>query len=794
MESVPLNEIVDHLRKALADRYTIEREIGSGGMATVYLAEDLKHHRKVAIKVLRADLAATLGPERFLREIEIAAQLHHPHILPLYDSGEADGFLYYVMPYVEGLSLRDKLAKEGELPIGDAVRIVRDVVDALTEAHAHGVVHRDIKPENILLRGRHALVTDFGVAKAVSEATGREQVTTAGVALGTPAYMAPEQAAADPHLDHRVDIYAVGAVAYELLTGRPVFMGTTPQMILSAHVTEAPQPVTKHRDTVPPVLEQLVLRCLEKKPADRFQSAEELLPQLETLTTPSGGMTPTETQPVRAATSGLRRRGWVRMALLAVAVGVVIAGAVAFGRWVRPGATGSRHPRTAIAVLPFDNIGGDPESEYFSAGITEDILAHLSKSTDIKVVRATQYAGNAVSMRGVGQELGVTTVLSGSVRQSGDDVRVVAQLVDTDTDETIWAETYDRKLESIFVIQTEIASNITEAMGTVLVTDAAGVEGPTADLEAYRLFLRARFLRSQRSLESVTQAVDLFEQAIARDSSFAEAWAGLAETWVLVPVYADATFDEALPRVLEAADGALALDPDLAAARTARGLALIMMAYDFDEGVREARRAVELDPGYAKAHHWLGIALAFQSNLEEALPYLERAAQLEPLSLIIHDDLARFAFFAGREEQAIAEFDKTIALDPRFAVAHIRSAEIYRLMGRHDVEAKRLERWNALLEVPAYRPGSIEAAFLAGGPEAMYRVLLQPSEWRTSEHAYHRAAWLVALGEHDAAIDVLTEEVAGRGQAAVMLTVSTSLAPLRGDPRFEALVEEVYGP
>jgi serine/threonine-protein kinase len=273
--------LLDRLKAALADRYAIQREIGSGGMATVYIAQDLRHEREVAVKVLRPDLAAVLGPERFHREIKIAAQLQHPHILPLLDSGEADGFLYFVMPYVEGQSLRDKLAKEGELPIGEAVRILRDVVDALTEAHVNGVVHRDIKPENILLRGRHALVTDFGVAKAVSEATGREKLTTAGVALGTPAYMAPEQASADPHLDQRVDIYAVGAVAYELLTGRPVFMGTTPQMILSAHMTEPPEPVTKHRDTVPPVLEQLVLRCLEKKPADRFQSAEELLSQLD---------------------------------------------------------------------------------------------------------------------------------------------------------------------------------------------------------------------------------------------------------------------------------------------------------------------------------------------------------------------------------------------------------------------------------------------------------------------------------------------------------------------------------
>jgi serine/threonine-protein kinase len=318
----------DRLKTALADRYSIEREIGSGGMATVYLARDIRHERNVAVKVLRPELASALGPDRFLREIRIAANLHHPHILPLYDSGEADGFLYYVMPYEEGQSLRDKLAKEGELPIAEAVRILRDVVDALAHAHEQGVVHRDIKPDNVLLSGRHALVTDFGVAKAVSEATGRDKLTTAGIALGTPAYMAPEQATADEHIDHRADIYAVGALAYELFAGRPPFLGTTPQMVLSAHVTQHAEPVTKYRDTVPAALDQIVMKCLEKKAADRWQTADELLPQFEALATPSGGMTPTGTQPV-VATSVKRTRIWA----VAGAVVVIALGAAAVLLW-----------------------------------------------------------------------------------------------------------------------------------------------------------------------------------------------------------------------------------------------------------------------------------------------------------------------------------------------------------------------------------------------------------------------------------------------------------------------------
>jgi tetratricopeptide (TPR) repeat protein/tRNA A-37 threonylcarbamoyl transferase component Bud32 len=323
---------LERLKAALSDRYQIEQELGSGGMATVYLAEDLKLHRKVAVKVLRPDLAAALGPNRFLQEIDIAAKLNHPHILGLYDCGDADGFLYYVMPHIEGESLRDKLAKEGELPIPEAVRILRDIVDALSEAHEHGVVHRDIKPENVLLTKHHALVTDFGVAKAVNEATGAQKLTTEGVALGTPAYMSPEQAAADKHIDHRADIYAVGAVAYELLTGRPPFTGTSPQEVLAAHVTQAADPVTKHRGTVPPALAQLVMRCLEKKAADRWQSAEELLPQLEALTTPSGGITPTGTQPIAAMDyEALARRAHpVRVAVL-FGLGSVAVLAVVYG-------------------------------------------------------------------------------------------------------------------------------------------------------------------------------------------------------------------------------------------------------------------------------------------------------------------------------------------------------------------------------------------------------------------------------------------------------------------------------
>jgi serine/threonine-protein kinase len=322
------------LAAALADRYRVERELGQGGMATVYLAEDLKHRRKVALKVLRPELAATLGPDRFFREIEVAARLQHPHILPLHDSGEAEGFLYYVMPFVDGENLRGRLNRRGELPIQEALRLLAEVADALAYAHAQGVVHRDIKPDNVLLSGRHALVTDFGVAKAVSEATGRQTLTTAGVALGTPAYMAPEQAAADPQLDHRVDIYALGAMAYELLAGRPPFTGRSSQEVLAAHLTQPPEQVTVLRPAVPEALGAIVMKCLAKRPADRWQSAEELAAQLELQLTPSGGTTPAQTRPMPAATGVSSRRA--RYAIVATVVLGLVTGAVVLARRVAP--------------------------------------------------------------------------------------------------------------------------------------------------------------------------------------------------------------------------------------------------------------------------------------------------------------------------------------------------------------------------------------------------------------------------------------------------------------------------
>jgi tetratricopeptide (TPR) repeat protein/tRNA A-37 threonylcarbamoyl transferase component Bud32 len=522
-------DLLPRLEAALQDRYRIERPLGAGGMATVYLARDPKHEREVAVKVLRPELAAALGPERFHQEIKIAAHLNHPHVLPLLDSGEADGFLYYVMPHVEGESLREKLAREGELPVAEAVRILRDVVDALSHAHKHGVVHRDIKPDNILLSERHALVTDFGVAKAVSEATGVHKLTTEGVALGTPAYMSPEQAAADKHIDHRADIYAVGAVAYELLTGRPPFTGTTQQEILAAHVTQAVEPVMKYRDTVPTALAELVMKCLAKKPADRWQSAEELLPQLEALATPSGGTTPVGTVPV----SAMARTKNVAVATTAIAV--VLAAILVVMLLPRGGSAALDTRR--VVVAPFSNLTSEDSLNTHGRVAASWITRGLQQISELSVVPwvAVQQEVNAIGGGNLVRELAELTragiVVSGSYSRQGDSLRFQTEITDPRRVEVLnTVPLVNGSLANLETAFQELAERIAGALSVVLdtvfaATASFGSHEPT--YAAFREHVRGSDLHSRGRYD---EALEHFLRGYELDTAYVAnlAWAAIA--------------------------------------------------------------------------------------------------------------------------------------------------------------------------------------------------------------------------------------------------------------------------
>ncbi len=764
-----MTDAFDRLTTALSDRYTIEREIGAGGMATVYLAEDLKLHRKVALKVLRPELATALGPERFLQEIDIAAKLNHPHILGLHDCGEVDGFLYYVMPYIEGESLREKLANEGELPVSDAVRILKEVVDALAEAHSNGVVHRDIKPDNVMLRGRHALVTDFGVAKAVSEATGRHELTTAGVALGTPAYMAPEQAAADPQIDHRADIYAVGALAYELLTGRPPFTGTTQQEILAAHITQPPDPLTKHRESLPPVLERLVLRCLEKKACDRWQTADELIPQLEAMATPSGGVTPTSKQSMPVAVQ--------RSALLRTVLGAsTLVVAVVAGMLLWPKADGAESAeasvdRAAIAVLPFENRTADESRAYFASGLHDELLTQLFKVAALKVIGRTSvlgYAGTTKPLTQIADELGVGSIVEGSAQVEGNRLRVNVQLIDATTGEALWAERYDRTLDDVFATQSEIAERVVTAVGATI-TDAeasALAMVPTNNSEAYRLYLqgeqyRSRPSRLQQDLESAEQ---LFERALELDPDFAMAYASLSNVHATMLWLAYDPYPSRMELTRVTAEAALRLAPELPQARTAMGN-MYYNQRDFVKALEEHSAAAAGLPGSAEM--WMGVGYTHRrlGNWDQALAAFEKATALNPRDAEILQDLGGMTLlYLHRYDEAIAAFDRALELAPDFAIARLNRALTYlHWRGQLDTLRSLVERGpENYSEDGSRKLWSVRLAFWERDPNVILALLGEPEgvtfqAQQSFEPGLLYAAWAFRLrGEEAAAAHAFT--------------------------------------
>jgi serine/threonine-protein kinase len=530
------------LEAVLTDHYQLERELGAGGMATVYLALDTKHHRRVAIKVLRPELAASLGSERFLREIEIAAGLHHPHILPLYDSGGEGDVLFYVMPYVEGQSLRDRVAKAGALPIDESVRIIREVADALAYSHQHGLVHRDIKPENILLSGAHALVTDFGVAKAVSDATAAH-LTATGVALGTPAYMAPEQATADPHLDHRVDIYALGVTAYEILAGRPPFAGTNPQQVIAGHLTRSVEPLAVHRPSVPAALEAVVMRCLEKNPADRWQSAGDMLRALEAIATPSGAITTSpasdSAKPPRSARpiAGRARR---RRLIGAVLVPVVLA-AIGTAWFVQVGRAGTLIGDDVLAendvVLVSEFENRTPDST-LAATVTDAIRVELQQSRAVRVMsQAAMWAGlgrmgleHATALpepkvQELAEREGAKAFVVGDIARLGAGYQITARVVATaGGNEALTARATAPDESGLIGAVEEVGRALRRGIGESLRSVWAApplAQVTTASLPALRAYTAAARAETEGQRP---RAITLAKEALALDTTFAAAW------------------------------------------------------------------------------------------------------------------------------------------------------------------------------------------------------------------------------------------------------------------------------
>ena len=680
----------DRLQEALRQRYTLERELGRGGMAVVYLARDLRHDRPVALKVLLPFLARSLGAERFLREIRTAARLQHPHVLSVHDSGDADGQLWFTMPYVEGETLRRRLEREGQLPLSDALRITREVADGLDFAHRHGVVHRDVKPENILLSDGHALVADFGISRAIAGNEGGEALTETGVSVGTPAYMSPEQATGQP-VDARTDVYALGAVLYEMLAGEPPFTGPTPQAVIAKRFHTEPVPLRAVRPTVPEHVEHAVTRALARVPADRFASTAELGRALE------GDAT--TTAPV-AAPASRPRSG--RTGLLLLTLGVLLGLGILFG-WSRTRRTSAPDDGglQRVAVLPFDNLA-TPDKVYFAEGITDEIRGKLATVPGLQVTARTssvQYASTSKRPEEIGRELGVKYLLSGTVRWDHEAdrsrVRVSSELIDAATGATRWQQSFDAPMTDVFRVQADVAERVARELGVALAAgDRRHLEShPTRDLDAYDLYLRGRYAWHQRTAAGLDQARRLLEQAVAADPRFAPAHAALADVFTVLPLWSDLPPDQTFPRARAAALEALRLDSTLASPYAVLGDYNAMYAWNWAEAEQNFRRSLALDPNNANTHHWYnGDYLLAVRRWDEAIREARRARELDPLSLTINGAVGRALYFAGRAEEAVAELRKVVAIDTTFVATNEWLGTAYVALGRYAEAVPVLQR------------------------------------------------------------------------------------------------------
>ena len=747
------------LNEALAGRYHVQRELGQGGMGTVFLAEDLRLGRMVAIKLFGVEgRGLHYNPSRFLREIRIAARLTHPQIVPVHDSGEIQlsgreggrPLLYYVMPYLEGESLRQRLAHEGRLDLGEAQRIARSVAAALDYAWRQGVLHRDVKPENIMLLEGQALVTDFGVAVALRESNQDGGSTTApGVAVGTPFYMSPEQAAGERNLDGRSDQYALGCLVYEMLTGQPPFTGPA-RSVMSRHIVEPPPAVRVARPDIGVAVERALLRALAKEPSERFSSSAEL---------------------VQALTA--RDEDW--------------------------GSASTPSRLRSVAVLPFVNATGDPASEYFSDGMTDELIGALANVEGLKVAaRASVYAlkGRRDDVRSTGALLNVGAALEGTVRKAGGRLRVTAQLSDTCDGRVLWAERFDREEGDVFAIQDEIVATIVRTLSDRLLGDL-GSPVPrryTDNVRAYNLYLQGRFAWNKRSDEGMREAIAFFEAAIREDQGYALAWSGLADSYAIGVDYRTEPVEVGFGKAKELARKALSLDGTLAEAHTSLAWVTFIHDWDWASATGSFEQAIAANPRYPSARQWHAWLLASQGRMAEAIREGLLAAELDPVSVSVRRGIGSLYFYARDWTQSALHLRRALAMNPVSTETMMSLAQAL-LFGGRASEAEAVVRDGLMLapedtsllaamgRIHVAQGRTDEAVELDQRMKAMRdRRYVSPTD---------QAKLALALGWHDETFAHVERCLTERRGWVVYVRVDPLWDPVRLDPRFEALMRRM---
>jgi len=729
---------LDRLASALADRYAVERELGSGGMAVVYLARDLKHDRPVALKVLRPDLAAAIGSERFLREIKITAKLNHPHILQLLDSGDAAGLLYYVMPYVEGESLRDRLKRETQLPIEDAVGIAEEVASALTFAHRQGVIHRDIKPENILLHEGEAMVADFGIALAVS-AAGGERLTETGLSLGTPEYMSPEQALGEGEPDARSDIYSLGCVLYEMLVGEPPYTGPTGMAVLAKRLSDPVPRARRLRAAIPASMDAALLRALAKERADRFGSAREFA---EALAAEAG-------EGVEAVKS--------------------------------------------IVVLPFANLSPDPDNEYFSDGLTDELIADLSKIRSLRVISrnsAMQLKGTDKDTKTIGRELDVEYVLEGTVRRAGDRLRITAQLIDAANDAHLWTEKYDGVLEDVFDMQEKVSGSIVDALKLELSPEEERrlAERPIDNVQAYECYLRARqeiwlFTKdaTDRARQHLQNGLDIIGENALLLAGMGYVYAQYANIGV--------EHEEYIEKAEEYARKALEQDPESPEAHIVLGFTHMWFRGDQRKSFYHLKQALARKADDPHALLYLVVGHTLVGRVDEAYPLAERLARVDPLTPLSVFWATVLDVWGGRFDVPSEEVTKWFRLEPQNPAALGGCARHLAYCSRYD-EARALIRGNVPtgLEDVFTRETLLLQHALDGEPARLRELVTEDFErtaWRDPQFSYFVADCHALAGLKEEALDWLSNAV-DRGfiNYPFIAEHDPALGSIRGEPRF----------
>ena len=783
-------EVYKALTIALAGRYRIERELGHGGMATVFLAHDLKHDRSVALKVLKPDLAAVLGAQRFLKEIEVTANLQHPHILGLYDSGTANGSPFYVMPLVQGESLRAKLDRETMLPIPEAVRIAQQVAGALEYAHRQGVIHRDIKPENILLQDGEVLLGDFGIALAVRDAAAG-RLTGTGLSLGTVGYMSPEQASGERDLDARTDVYSLGAVLYEMLAGEPPFRGPTAQATVAKLMTERPTSLTVVRQGMPPALDNAIARALAKAPADRFATAREFAEAI--------------TAGANAPAGSAKRPPGRRIVWAGASVVVVAAAIVAFAVARRPSPvagvsqTGSLNIRS-IAVLPLDNYSGDSTQNYFAEGITDELTAALATISQLRVTSR----GSAMQFQGkqrpptpeIAKKLGVDAVVEGSVIRSGDRVRITAQLIDARADKHLWAENFERNSSDVLALQADLASAIARAINVRLTEreQSRFAAAPTMNPEAHDAYLKGRYFFNRPSDENLKKAIDKFEEAVKLNPNFAQAYSGLSDAYLWAG-YNEGIFtaSQAKPKAKAAAEKAVALDSNSVEAHTS--LATFKLFYEFDwKGCeQEFRKAIAINPNYAFAHDQFALALGFVGRYDESIAESRRAAALDPLSPQVLVDATMPLMFQKNFAAARETAAKAGELDPTYFFPVMIDGWIDMEQGRYASAIAPLKKALSM-EAPPFVYAYLGYSYGLAGDRANALAQLDTLK-KVSPGGkvlpFNLAMVYLGLGDKQRAITEFERALANDSQMLAWLGHDPLFDMLRGEPRFQSLLKRL---